>query len=295
LLRWRLLLGIVLIAVLAGTCWLDFYARTPGVWLAPVSLVVCALASGEILWLWGSAGVQPRGWLVQAGNLLIVASSWLPLLSGRWPAEQPSAVLAWPLGSFVLCVLLALLIEIFAYRQPGGVVLRLGATLFAFAYVGLLLSFLVQVRSLGGGPLGIAALVALVAVVKLGDIGAYTVGRLVGRHKLAPYLSPGKTIEGAIGGIVFACAGSWLALAWLLPRIVVQSPMAVPGWLAFGVVVGLAGMAGDLAESLIKRDVGRKDSSNWMPGFGGVLDVIDSLLFAAPVAWICWITGLLPG
>jgi phosphatidate cytidylyltransferase len=64
------------------------------------------------------------------------------------------------------------------------------------------------------------------------------------------------------------------------------------GWLAYGLIVGVAGMLGDLAESLIKRDLGRKDSSDWMPGFGGVLDVLDSILFAAPVAYLCWALGL---
>ena len=108
-------------------------------------------------------------------------------------------------------------------------------------------------RSAGHGGL----LVALVVVVKLGDIGAYTVGRLIGRHKMAPYLSPGKTIEGAVGGLVFACLGAGPgSLVWLLPRVV-DGTIARLDWLdPFGIVVGMAGMLGDLAESLLKRDVG---------------------------------------
>jgi phosphatidate cytidylyltransferase len=102
-------------------------------------------------------------------------------------------------------------------------------------------------------------------------------------------LSPGKTVEGAIGAVVFAILGAWFAITWLTPRItggVAAEP--VGGWIVFGFLVGIAGLLGDLAESLLKRDLGRKDSSGWMPGFGGVLDVLDSILLAAPVAYICW-------
>jgi phosphatidate cytidylyltransferase len=73
----------------------------------------------------------------------------------------------------------------------------------------------------------------------------------------------------------------------VLPQHIATAPWW--GWIAFGVIVGIAGMIGDLAESLFKRDMGRKDSSNWLPGFGGVLDIVDSLLIAAPVAYLCWI------
>jgi phosphatidate cytidylyltransferase len=105
---------------------------------------------------------------------------------------------------------------------------------------------------------------------------------------MAPVLSPGKTIEGALGGIAFACLGSWLALDVLFPAMTGGDELPPRLWLAYGAVIGLCGMAGDLAESLLKRDVGRKDSSDWLPGFGGVLDLLDSVLFAAPVAYVWW-------
>jgi phosphatidate cytidylyltransferase len=128
----------------------------------------------------------------------------------------------------------------------------------------------------------------------MGDTGAYTVGRIFGRHKMAPRLSPGKTIEGAVGAIIFACLGAWLSFRYLIPAMSpTEIPAAIPGgWAIYGVLVGVVGLFGDLAESFIKRDVGRKDSSTWMPGFGGVLDILDSLLLAAPVAWLCWILGI---
>jgi phosphatidate cytidylyltransferase len=79
---------------------------------------------------------------------------------------------------------------------------------------------------------------------------------------------------------------------WIIPGWIAPEWVAGYRWLLFGILVGVAGMIGDLAESLIKRDVGRKDSSRWFPGFGGVLDVIDSILLAGPVAYLCWIVGL---
>ena len=94
-------------------------------------------------------------------------------------------------------------------------------------------------------------------------------------------------IEGSAGGLAFACLGSWAAFHLLVP-LGGRPNAPVWGWLAYGLLVGTAGMLGDLAESLLKRDLGRKDSSTWMPGFGGLLDVLDSILLAAPVAYLCW-------
>jgi phosphatidate cytidylyltransferase len=127
----------------------------------------------------------------------------------------------------------------------------------------------------------------------MGDTGAYTLGRLMGRHKMAPRLSPGKTWEGAAGAALFAVFGSW-AVFNLIGRMLNshRAPLESWRWIVFGLVVGIAGLLGDLAESLLKRDAGRKDSSPWMPGFGGMLDLLDSILFAAPVAYLCWATGL---
>ncbi len=129
----------------------------------------------------------------------------------------------------------------------------------------------------------------------MGDIGAYTVGRLIGRTRLSPTISPGKTVEGAFGAIVFACAGAYISfnvILQLLPSRLPLNPGIPGGWLVFGLAMAVAGMVGDLAESLLKRDVGVKDSSSWMPGFGGVLDILDSLLLSAPIAWLLWALGV---
>jgi phosphatidate cytidylyltransferase len=118
----------------------------------------------------------------------------------------------------------------------------------------------------------------------MSDTGQYFVGRALGRHKLAPRVSPGKTWEGVGGGVVFGLIGAGLVF-WLAGRFHVASVVT------FALALVPAGISGDLAESLIKRDVGVKDSSTWMPGFGGVLDLLDSLLVAAPVAYLFWALG----
>ena len=134
---------------------------------------------------------------------------------------------------------------------------------------------------------GIGVLAAWILVVKMGDTGAYTVGRLIGRHKMAPLISPGKTIEGAGGALLFSCFAAWATFRWLVPLVAPESIEPGPwwGWLAFGLLVGTAGMVGDLAESLLKRDAGVKDSGTIIPGHGGVLDRLDSILFAAPITY----------
>lgn len=290
MLRWRLLLGAVLIGALAALVRLDLAAAMPGVWLFPLVLVVAVAAAAEVVSLLAAGGYHPLRSVIYGGTLLVVASNAVAMFCSAARESEPLARLAWPFGAFVISFLAALVGEIVRYRQPGGVIANVALATFGVAYVGVLLSFGLQLRVLGGSAGGMTALVATIVVVKLGDTGAYTVGRLVGRHRMAPHLSPGKTIEGGAGHLAFACLGAWLALEYV-PNRLLDAPPLLPawGWLAFGLVVGLAGLVGDLAESLLKRDMGRKDSSTWLPGFGGVLDIIDSILFAAPVAYFCWL------
>jgi phosphatidate cytidylyltransferase len=281
-----------IIAGLGGLIWLDCQSAIAGAWLFPLAMLLAALASEEMLELARCTGLRPLAWTVYGGNLLIVAASWLGpfVVSATGSTHLPPSAAHWALMMLGLSVLAVFLGEMQRYRTPGGVTANLAAATFALVYVGLLLATLVMLRV----SWGVGALISMVIVVKMGDTGAYTLGRLIGRHKLAPTLSPGKTIEGAFGALLFAAFGSWIAFQWIVPCTTPESVAPGPdwGWLAYGLVVGVAGMVGDLAESLLKRDARCKDSSRWMPGFGGVLDIIDSLLLAAPVAYACWVFGL---
>jgi phosphatidate cytidylyltransferase len=125
------------------------------------------------------------------------------------------------------------------------------------------------------------------------DTGAYGFGRMFGKHKLIPSVSPGKTVEGAIGGVVVAIVIAWAYVTFVL-RPYAQLSMR-PLWMfAFAIIISIVGQTGDLAESLFKRDVGVKDSSSLLPGHGGILDRFDSLFFVLPVAYLLLGLFLIP-
>lgn len=291
MLRWRLLLGTLLVGLVVLLGWLDAHARMPGFWLFPLALAATLAGTGELLWMLGDWPSRPVAWVVYVGNAAILASNWLPYASGHrvlWPGEQA----IWTAAALAFALIVAFGCEVWRYHTPGIATARLAATALILTYIGLMMSFAVQLRLLASGGLGVLVVGSMILTVKLGDIGAYTVGRLIGRHRMAPRLSPGKTLEGAAGSLLFACFGAWLSLCVLWPRVAGEPDLVFSAaqWVSYGIVVGAAGMFGDLAESLLKRDLGRKDSSPWLPGFGGVLDIIDSILLAAPVAFVWWLS-----
>lgn len=300
MLRWRLIVGSFVVAVLAGLCWLDHGAAIPGQWLGPVAILLAMLATHELLGLCAAGGITPRPLVVYGGVALMVASNWLGLaMATDSSREGPGGFGSFGGGfaglglAMALALAAAFMAEMQRFERPGKTLAPLAASAFALVYVGLMLSFAVQLRL----AFGIGALVSLVLVIKLADTGAYTVGRLLGRHKMAPVLSPGKTWEGAAGAVVFALAGAGLSAIGLgraanVPPDAPCLPSPWWGWIAYGLVLAVTGMLGDLAESLLKRDAGRKDSSTWLPGLGGVLDMLDSILLAAPAAYLFWALGL---
>jgi phosphatidate cytidylyltransferase len=175
------------------------------------------------------------------------------------------------------------------FAKPGRTMAKISGTVLAVAYVGLLGSFTIQMRWYEGRHEGLMALVFLFATAKGADTGAYTLGRLAGRHKLWPQLSPKKTVEGALGGLAFGVGAALLVTAIARYQLDIPTftwPMAV----TYGLVVAAVAQLGDLMESMIKRDCDRKDASQAVPGFGGVLDVLDSILFAGPVAYAFWLS-----
>lgn len=182
-------------------------------------------------------------------------------------------------------IFIAFIGEMLRFQAPGGNLINLTGAIFAIVYIGLLGAFMLMLRM----AYGIMAVVSMIVVAKICDIGAYTVGRLIGKHKMAPSLSPGKTVEGILGGLAFSIFGAWLSITVLLPLESGRpSETTFFGIALYGVLVGAAGAIGDLAESFIKRDAMRKDSGTHVPGFGGFLDIFDSLLIAAPVAFALW-------
>lgn len=178
-------------------------------------------------------------------------------------------------------------------RRPLGAA---AATVLGILYSGGLLAFGFALREhpYAVGRRAGSALVALPLILTwASDIGAFFVGRAVGGRKLIPSVSPGKTVSGALGGLATTVLASWLYVRFVL--IPVGSlAMTVPGALLFGLVISLSAQVGDLTESLLKREANVKDSSHLIPGHGGLLDRLDSLLFVLPVAYLLFGWLLIP-
>jgi phosphatidate cytidylyltransferase len=183
-----------------------------------------------------------------------------------------------PLDLLLVSIVIATsLISLLLNRDWGKTITSIGATVFGVIYLGFLLSYQFSLRLIeGGGEKAVNLLFYLFLVVASGDVGSYLLGTLFGQHKLFYSLSPGKTIEGLAGGLFFNIASSLLARFWFVPFIPLSHALVLP------VVLGTFAQLSDLCESAFKRGAGIKDSSNILPGHGGVLDRIDSLIFTTP-------------
>ena len=184
--------------------------------------------------------------------------------------------LEWMCGLMILNLMGCALISIKRFRTDALILDAVFKQVLGVGYVAILLACLVLIRNGSDGP---AWIYWVLLVVFAGDTGAFYVGTYWGRHKLAPAVSPGKTIEGAVGGLAFN-----LAVGSLFKYLVMPAPSWGPSLLLF-ISMGAAGQVGDLFESQIKRSCNIKDSGSLLPGHGGLLDRIDALLFAAPVAY----------
>lgn len=312
MLKHRLLMSALLIPATVGLFAWDNHLG-PG---APLLLVLVLLISARCVWelvhLARGVGFHPNFWLSLLGSWLMILAAWSPVWHRRsdwqrWALQfDPEHIrFLLPAGGVVIVVILCNAVFRFSrlesHRQSASDVPRRGwqlatlsVELFIVAYAGVLLALTAQLRWTAH-PLddvvniGYFALAAMVIAVKMGDVGAYTFGRLIGGPKMTPQLSPGKTWAGGVGHLVTAGLCSVMWLCWLGPAISSRWPVwgFVPA-AVFGVVVGFSGLIGDLAESLIKRDVGVKDAPALLPGFGGLLDLMDSLLLAGPVAYGMW-------
>ena len=231
-----------------------------------------------------------------ATTVLVMGEAWLCCseffricrMGGRMPNEVIGlgAALLFPLAAYtrslaalsLVVFLLLIAVACWDVMTPRANLADVAVTVFGPLYTSLTFSSIVLIRNGIDGWEGGIVTFCVMASIWLNDAGAYLVGSLFGRHKFAPKISPKKTWEGFVGGIVVSVV-VWLGLCLLIPDFSV--------WLAVvtGLVVGLAAVLGDLFESRIKRGVGVKDSGNFMPGHGGLLDRSDSMLFGAMAAW----------
>jgi phosphatidate cytidylyltransferase len=257
-------------------------------------VVLCLLffKPGFVLFVVAASWVAARE-LHQALRKQGIEATLVPILAGCVViAAGPYAIATWlpdtlPMTAAMLVCLSLTVIAALIWRMPrgfAGYVRDATASVLIIVYVPLLASFSLLMLV---GAHGSARIVAYVLVVTMSDTGGLVVGRMFGRHPMSPKISPKKSWEGLAGSLVFGiAAGIGTAVFGL----------KVPFWV--GIVLGVAlvavGTCGDLVESMIKRDLGIKDMSSFLPGHGGVMDRLDSLLFAAPVAWLImyvWVPG----
>lgn len=312
MLKDRLRTSAVLITVTLTLLYLDATYTRPGaggLWLLPLLLFFAIGTASDLVKLLLGSGrwINQRTALIATALVTLSACVPLvwPLVGSIYPANCPVGRLGWIVVGSLCAIFLVLADEMWHYgKGPGGAIERTCASVFVSLYVGLPMALMVAMRSMGGGNWGLAALITMILVTKSTDAGAYFSGKTFGKHKLIPRLSPGKTWEGAVGGIVTATIVAFVCLQWLFPAVAggaigpVHSP-SIPnidrplwGSLLLGPLLALSGMLGDLAESLVKRDCQAKDSGTLLPGMGGVWDVTDSLMSAVLPAFLCYAAGV---
>ena len=276
-----ILVPIVVAVVIAGEPWVSFLVALL-IFLAMVELISLLDAGGfappQVVAL--ATGLVVAGAGLVAANHALVGGALADLLRASDPPGLPAVAFA--------AAVVVLGVAGFTRAEPRDGFMTWAVTSFGVAYVGFLAPFMVVVAHLApaGGtaatPIGAlnlhagtAWMLLLLLVVWGYDSGAYLTGRWLGRRRLIDHISPSKTVEGLVGGLLVATVAAG-AGAWLI---------GLDAWqpLVLGPIIGLAAQAGDLAESLVKRAAGRKESGFLVPGHGGVLDRIDSFLFAAPV------------
>ena len=257
-----------------------------GDWALAILLsVLSALAAWELFRIARETGAFP---LEPAG---IALATLLPIAIHA----QRRGVYTLSLTAIVAMVLVLFASTIWLRGPAGKPLSSVATTAFGVLYAGLF-SYVYALRyhdyAVGAGA-GTALVLLPVLLTWANDVGAYTFGRAFGRKKLIPSISPGKTVEGAIGGLGLAIVICLLYVRFILMRYA-QLGLTIQGAVLFAIVVSVAAQTGDLAESLLKREAGLKDSSRIIPGHGGILDRFDSLLFVMPIAFLLLGRLLLP-
>lgn len=215
------------------------------------------------------------------GGILLMVGTFLNLTGQLGPTGSPAWVNDFETGFLILFVL-GLCVRQFLSRSNTAGILAISTTLFGLMYVPWLLNFIQKINFFPGVE-GHYYLLYFVLITKLSDTGAYATGSLIGRHKMIPRISPGKTWEGFAGAIVVSTLASLVFVHFL------GSKMAGMNWIhatILGIILSVGAVVGDLIESLFKREAGLKDSGRFFPGIGGILDLLDSLLFNAPIMYL---------
>ena len=246
--------------------------------LATFAGILSALSAWEFYRLARESGSHPMT------GVGVVGAAVLPLLvHGHY-----LGVLRVPLEAVTLSVLALISLALWFRGVNGKPLAAVATTMLGIVYTGGTLSYVYALRYYGyavGNTAGALVVILPVLLTWASDIGAYVAGRTIGGPKLFPSVSPGKTIAGAIGGVLLTVLVSFGYVHWLL-RPYAELAFSPLGLVTFGVCISVTAQIGDLAESLFKREAGVKDSGSLLPGHGGALDRLDSLFFVLPVAFV---------
>jgi len=280
---WRRLARFVVLWTILLTALFSRYRLVSDYGFLLVMVLLAAAGLAEFYGLMARRGlVCFKGWGILGGVLLMVGT-FLNLTGQIGTSGSPARVNDFETSFLILFVLGLCLCQFFSHSNTAGL-LAISTTLFGLMYVPWLLNFIQKINFFFfPGAAGRYYLLYFVVITKFSDTGAYAVGSLIGRHKMIPRISPGKTWEGFAGAILVSTLAS-LLFAQCLGR-------KMPGmkWthaVILGVLLGICAVVGDLIESLFKREAGAKDSGRVFPGIGGMLDLLDSLLFNAPIMYL---------
>ncbi len=305
----RILFAVAAIPVAIAVIWIGDAA------LAALLGIIAAIGAWELFRIARAGGATPLerlGIPLAAAVPLIVHAHRLGIADARFDARprfgdglgQVVNVVAkgivapftMSLTGAAVVVLAIFSVAIWRRGVSGKPLTSVAVTVFGIIYTGGMLSYGYAIRyhPYAVGPAAGTALIFLPLLLTWAqDTGAYAIGRTLGRHKLIPKVSPGKTVEGAIGGIVVTVLVCWLYVRYALVPFA-QLALTITDVVLFAILISVAAQVGDLAESLIKREAGVKDSSRIIPGHGGVLDRFDSLLFVLPIAYLLLGVMLIP-
>jgi phosphatidate cytidylyltransferase len=260
-----MLLRVITAAVLLPVLWVTIKIAPPSVFTV-LALSFIGVACWECYRMVGSDEGRPFTALGVVAGLAVVWS-----FLGVEPSYGPELPLVW-------LTMITLVVAMWKGSSPQQMLQTAAATLFPVLFVGLGLAFLVGLRGLPGND-GEDLVMLLFTCVIFADTAAFYVGTAVGKRAMAPVISPNKSWEGAGAGVAASVLGALIAHYWFYQRLPLFHALLL------GAVLGLAAVLGDLAESMLKRSAGTKDSSHLLPGHGGVLDRMDSLLFAGPLLY----------
>ncbi len=303
MLRHRLLSAVIIIGL--SLCFVGLDAWQPlggrGYWMSPLGVYLMFGSAMECTALLRSSPYGPidRPALIGCGGIILASlvPVYWPLSGSPYPSNCLLGELGWPMAASVLALVGCFAWQLRNYQTGNRSFERAILSGWVSVYFGLCFAFWISNRLVGSSGWGLYLMVGIIVITKFSDAGAYFSGRFFGRNKLCPAVSPGKTYEGLIGGMLVATFISWLYFS-VFASLAFDSDSIKVHWLGIvglGVLLTLAGLFGDLLQSIFKREVQAKDSGKLLPGLGGLWDVTDSLLPAGAVAYLIVVADLIKG